>query len=612
MPRKQNGFGNPNSFKFKPFAPTTKGKTPGAFGVYPSNRSFGASVNRSVIEKYDLDSDWVKWRKGFEYYNRAAWYKLETYNPLTQEYEETVLDSVLYQGVTDVAGNDLSIDVKFTGYKFATSNSDSNNHYVMKRETVSSVDLGKITSVQNDATLYPENKLNREIIVKYNQSSTGQSRLFLRMIGERITDGETEASLNYVLNSNDHPALYIGKSLNDNPVDIKGRFNKADLPGDVQDYVGKIIYVKDFYKERLITDVITGGNLVFRDFDYTFNVILKDRLLDANLQILDPGDSIVPPALLDINSLEKLADITISAGDGSNDFIQINGTYQYDKSLYQRFFGKQLLSAETVSNEVDRLSYTIMPFTILSITEGQNPDKVVFRAIPFKGELNLYTDIDNGSLSFADWSFTKRSLDTYDGESYHADVRDENKKSLPEWQRIDTDIDPWMDEVFTTGQPLRPATIFTCSCPNHAQAILSAPQETQDEGTRKINRQRRYPLPTVKGQDDLSGTGAQQAAGKIETWESREHRMSYKMCKHSIAANFIERIKTKEPDKYPSLESRLKFEEKLKNEMDEVGNRFVASYKRGGITALEIVFALAQGLNLDDVELAYVILNNNF
>ena len=169
-----------------------------------------------------------------------------------------------------------------------------------------------------------------------------------------------------------------------------------------------------------------------------------------------------------------------------------------------------------------------------------------------------------------------------------------------------------MDEVFTTGQPLRPATIFTCSCPNHAQAILSAPQETQDEGTRKINRQRRYPLPTVKGQNDLSGTGTQQAAGKIETWESREHRMSYKMCKHSIAANFIERIKTKEPDKYPSLESRLKFEEKLKNEMDEVGNRFVASYKRGGITALEIVFALAQGLNLDDVELAYVILNNNF
>ena len=35
-------------------------------------------------------------------------------------------------------------------------------------------------------------------------------------------------------------------------------------------------------------------------------------------------------------------------------------------------------------------------------------------------------------------------------------------------------------------------------------------------------------------------------------------------------------------------------------------------YKRGGITALEVVFALAQGLNLDDVETAYVVLNSNF
>jgi hypothetical protein len=36
------------------------------------------------------------------------------------------------------------------------------------------------------------------------------------------------------------------------------------------------------------------------------------------------------------------------------------------------------------------------------------------------------------------------------------------------------------------------------------------------------------------------------------------------------------------------------------------------SYKRGGITTLEVIFALAQGLNLDDVEIAYVMLNSNF
>jgi hypothetical protein len=114
------------------------------------------------------------------------------------------------------------------------------------------------------------------------------------------------------------------------------------------------------------------------------------------------------------------------------------------------------------------------------------------------------------------------------------------------------------------------------------------------------------------GQKDLTGTGTQQAAGRIESWESREHRMSFKMCKHSIAAMFIDRIKVKEPDSYPSAETREKFEDKLSKEMDEVGQRFNSSYRRGGITTLEIVFALAQGLNLDDIELAYVILNSNF
>ena len=62
---------------------------------------------------------------------------------------------------------------------------------------------------------------------------------------------------------------------------------------------------------------------------------------------------------------------------------------------------------------------------------------------------------------------------------------------------LDTDVDPWMDEVFTTGTSLRPATVYTCSCPNHSHAILRTPQSTQDDGTRKVNRQRRYPLPTV-------------------------------------------------------------------------------------------------------------------
>jgi hypothetical protein len=75
---------------------------------------------------------------------------------------------------------------------------------------------------------------------------------------------------------------------------------------------------------------------------------------------------------------------------------------------------------------------------------------------------------------------------------------------------------------------------------------------------------------------------------------------------------FIENLKVKEPNSYPTIDARESFEEKLEKDMAEVGEEFISSYRRGGITTLELIFALAQGLNLDEVELAYVILNSNF
>ena len=77
MPRKQNGFGNPKSLGFKGAGRVDRGKGVGAPGTYPSNRRYGTSVHRTVIEKYNLDSDWTKWRKGYEYYSQAAWYRLQ-------------------------------------------------------------------------------------------------------------------------------------------------------------------------------------------------------------------------------------------------------------------------------------------------------------------------------------------------------------------------------------------------------------------------------------------------------------------------------------------------------------------------------------------------------
>ena len=75
---------------------------------------------------------------------------------------------------------------------------------------------------------------------------------------------------------------------------------------------------------------------------------------------------------------------------------------------------------------------------------------------------------------------------------------------------------------------------------------------------------------------------------------------------------FINKLKVQEPKSYPSFDSRNKFEQRLKKDMDEMGAEFKAQLKRSGITTAEIVFMLALGLNLDEIETAYVMLNSSY
>jgi len=594
MPKKQNGFGNAKSFAFKPSKSINKGKGVGAAGSYPSNRRYGSSVVRTVIEQYDLNSDWVKWRRGFEYYNKGAWYRLKTYDPITQTYDESQIKSKLYQGT------EYEVDVVFDGYKFATRNADSNNHYVMKRLTVSDTDLGSITGVLNDALKYPEQKAYREIWC--NGTAGTDSRLLFQMIGERLSDGETEATLNYILNEEGTPALYMGKSWPERLSEVTADISLSSLINsqwfqdnrDIQQLVGKVVYIPQFFVERPKGSASTFNTIEARDY---FGVEIVDKGL-GEIQILD-SDTQLPPSLYDISTLKPI--LSDSAGS-----YTIEGTYIYRKDVYQRFYGQQYLTGKLVTDSVDYFSYSVMPYVIRGVEERNG--RLLLTSVPFISELKLYQPVGRATLIFSDYSFTKMEIDEYDGRYYHQAGAPSDKL----WMRLNTDIDPWMDEVFTTGNPLRPATIYTCSCPNYSKAMLRAPQETQDEGTRKINRQRKYPLPTAQGRKDFDQIGLSQAAGAIESWETREDRMSFKMCKHTIAAMFIENIKVKEPNSYPSVDAREAFEEKLDKDIAEVGAEFIASYKRGGLTTLEIIFALAQGLNLDEVELAYVVLNSNF
>ena len=300
MPKKENGFGKAQSFAFKSFDRTDRGKGKQAAGYYPRNRQYGTAISRSVIEKYDLDSDWVKWRKGYEYYNKAAWYRLETYNDISQDYETSQIKSKLYQGT------EYEIDVVFDGYKFATRDADSNNHYVMKRTVETDVDLGTVTSVFNDPLKYKAQKANKEIWVTGTPGA--QSRLLLEMIGDRVTDGETEATLIAALNSEEKPVLYIGKSY-DNLTEIKvtiplDLIYDSEIPSDqYQNLVGEVVYIPEFYIEK---DLSLVDQAEFVDGLDHFGVHVQDYIPPTHIDVLDAKNELLPPSLYDIATLPKL------------------------------------------------------------------------------------------------------------------------------------------------------------------------------------------------------------------------------------------------------------------------------------------------------------------
>lgn len=597
MPRKQNGFGHSKDIAFKGVdKQINKGKRKKAAGYYPSDRTFGSNVHRTVIEKYDLDSDWVKWRKGFEYYNKAAWYELEEYNANTGAYDKQRIDSKLYQGTP------YEVDVEFTGYRFATQNADSSNHYVMKRTPTSQPNLGVITSVRNDATTYAVNKSYREIWCQINTGS--DHRLLHQMIGERLTDNTTSATLKNVLTSAGRPGIYKGKSTSTDATIVTSTVPLASVlastfiqnaNGDVQALVGKIAYTSDFYVDKVIGQVNTAN---FEDDDEFFYVNVNDTNNGVDLKILDTTGEL-PPSLYDISSLTPI--FQTSQAD-----VSIKSSYKYQKNEYQRFYGKQYLTADLVETEITRVNYVVLPYLINSVRiDGSN---LLIQSVAFESEFKLLADISTGLLVFSDNSFTKTEDDYYNGNYYHP----LGTPGDPIWKRIDTDVDPWMDEVFTASTGIQPAVTYACSCPNFSSSQLRMPQANQSDDTRKNNRQERYPLPTALGPSSYDKQGQVGAAGYIQSWETEERRLGFKMCKHTIAAMFIDQIKVVEPNTYPTYETRIQFEDKLEKEIEEVGNRFTDSYKRSGITTLEIVFALAQGLNLDDVEIAMVVLGSKY
>ena len=583
MPRKQNGWGG-NSFRVKGVEKVGKPKKPGAAGNYPSNRRYGSTVTRSAIEQYDMDSAWVRWRKGMEYYYQAAYL----------EWQET--NAVLFQGT------ESEIDITFDGYRFATHNADSRTHYAIRRRMDDNRQLGFIEEIHNDQFVYGTNQANHEVWLKVIAGRTVNSdTLLLRSIGERITDGEAAANIKNVLTIDKKPAVYTGKS-GPTGVQVQVNINLSEIEATdfvvkngLEALVGQVLYMPDFYTLAPISlfDQFTES----RDF---WAVSMSQLNAGVQLQILESNTEL-PPTLGEIQELTPI----YSSVNTTNRLV---GDFVYRKSDYQYLFGQQYLTADVVRQEVDRVAFAIMPQKILGFKRDPIYNNLEIISEPFQATLNLFTPIASERyVVLDDRGFTKQYADYKNGVYQH----DLEVPGTPDWQTLELNIDPWMDETFIKGRPLVFADLYTCSCPDYLHAKIRSPEALDSEG-RKLNRQTRAPLPTAVSPDSYSNAGQLKTAGIAQSWATDEYKREFKICKHTIASMFINKIRVQEPSQIPSVESRKTFEDKLANDIQEVANEFNEMLKRSEITTVEIVYALAEALNLDDVEIGYVLLTASF
>ena len=593
MPRKQNGFGNTKSFAVKGAESinrrTDKGKGRGAAGSYPANRRYGSTVSRSVIEQYDLDSTWARWRRGMEYYYQGAYL----------EFAKT--DAVLFQGTN------FEIPVTFDGYRYATKNADSRTHYAIRRTVTGNKQLGFVDEIQSDAIEYPEQFANHEIWMKVVATRGPDSdSILVRCQGERITDGQAAANVKYVLTDERKPAVYDGKSFKDGirikvsvPLDeIMATDFIKNNNDDVDALVGEAVYMPDFFVNRQILSL--DRFVDSRDF---VEVDVADLVGDVRVIILD-NETLLPPTLSEVGKLDNIFET-------SRGFGGMDGSFFFRKSDYQRFFGNQYLTADVISDEVDTLSYAITPFLIQSVKVNMDIGKsgvLEITSEPFQSSLKLYTPTATSRwVVLSDNSFTIQALDYDNAGQAH-------KKPVPGeklWTNLKLGVNPWQDQTFLVGRVLVIAELYTCSCPAYLRAMIRSP-EAYDEKTGRINRQARAPMPTARGANDYDMAGISKIAGITESWANAEYKRGFKVCKHTIASMFVNKIRVQEPNTLPSYETRLKFEEKLAADIQEVADEFRAQLERSEITTVEIVFALAEALNLDDIELGFVLATSSF
>ena len=604
MPRKENGFGGNMSFAFKTKVSKSIGNIRNTSGDYPRNRTFGSVVTRTPVDKFNLDATWSKWRKGYEYFTKQKWVPFDLQG----------LRAEIFPSFRN------TLTVNFSATRFPTSLADDATHYVLERvldphEPFAKCQ-GKLTQLGDYSLLDVQNHYDERWELLTFQ---GQGEI-LKLEAETLTTKENyvDTSLNTnkkkttnaivkslltvdtsypdeLVNDKVVPAVYTGSSRSQGT-------NLTVRATEVFGYDGIAGVVDPLTDDEL--QALTGKQISLFDANPFYNIDPREHIfeeIDENqfqVKIKFRGSYAATPCRFFIYDAKPFSDDEgiIYQRDFQAIGVQANfggeGEFVFNKKTYQRWFKSEFnaQALEQLAENIAPLIPTAMTIQSISRVNTLEADEnVLIELVPFTSQI-LYTkrpfNIAGSSDAFYVMSNPKKSFT----QEFNT-LEDGTNKILE--TKLNINIDPDMDETFTTGESLWLANRFSCDCPSYSKAVLRAPEQRYEENTLTANRQRKYPLPTA-GSNRSKATidNANDNAGIFNTWISDKDREVFQCCKHTISAYFEKGIKVLEPNQVPIYRDLERAEEKISLEIE--GAISSESIKRAEVSSIGFVWAVVQ------------------
>ena len=605
MPRKQNGFGSAKSFSVGSINnKIDRGKGIQGTGQYPSNRQFGSTVTRSVVQQWNLDSTWMMWRKGYEYARQNVWVDLNV-----------LFFAFLFSGTTS------RLRANFRCKRFPSLTNDTATRYVVKREIPGSVTdprYGTITSILNDPFTYTKNFQNEELWIQVAADADPvKGDVLKRLVHERITnkrhgvDYSTtktfEATVKTLLKSDSKPMVYTATSKD------RQMILTVKIP---RDEILSTPYVQENGLFSLEGQVIRVTNMPIGMAKEGLTFIDDTDTVKVDMNMTRSGEDYWIANVSDQTPFEVFVDTSpLIIASGSTATLEMDNEFTIFKSEYQKYFDNYI-TGETIDNETSQMSFVIPPLYISTVADdGTN---IIINTIPIEPQLFLYAEDPNPYLVLSDFSFTSWQRQE-NGDVYN-----------------DTSIFPWQDQTFLVGDGIYVADAYACNCQSFSHSTVTSPEALYRRYTGAAltkNRQLKYPLPSALSNKDIEGLG-QSESGVIVNWATRRNNEEHKLCKHVIAGIFAEQevdlvvdgsggalpgtggvpvgdnkgYKVLEPNTFPGYQERLEVEQKITENTKNVD--FSESGPRAEISPIDFSFATLQLLNLMDTEVGSILGGN--